>query len=304
MGLFSAIKKGLSKTRESILNEFKTIVGGGELTEAMLEELEEKLIRADVGVEVAFLLTDTLRENALGKAVNSHDVRKMLCEVAGNLLPDTKPTPINSDLHVILIVGVNGAGKTTTIGKLAEYYRKSGKKVLIAAADTFRAAAIEQLEAWAQRSQAEFVHHQEGSDPAAVAYDAWNAAKSRGCDILIVDTAGRLHNKTHLMEELAKIVRVLQKNAPDIPHETCLVIDGNTGQNTIAQTKSFNQLFPLSSLIITKLDGTSKGGSVLGISRELGLPISWLGMGEGIGDLVPFNKDEYINGLFGEDLTE
>ena len=198
---------------------------------------------------------------------------------------------------MILVIGVNGAGKTTTIGKLASRFASEGKKVLIAAGDTFRAAAIEQIETWAERSQAEFAKHQEGSDPAAVAYDACEAAKARGCDVVLIDTAGRLHNKDHLMEELRKVVRVI-KTDPSYPHDLWLVIDGNTGQNTINQTKVFHQSFPLTGLVITKLDGTAKGGSVLSISSALQIPIRWIGMGEQIHQLVPFNKKEYIDGLF------
>jgi len=298
MGLLSVIKSGLSKTREAILGELKGIVGAGKVTDEMLEQLEEHLIKADVGTEAAFLLTDALRENALGKSLSQDEILKILRSEAERLLVDPPPFRVQGNPHVILIIGVNGAGKTTTIGKLAKRFQSEGHKVLIAAGDTFRAAAIEQLEVWAERSEAEFVHHQEGSDPAAVAYDACEAAKARGCDIVIIDTAGRLHNKDYLMEELRKVVRVMKKQDEAYPHDIWLVIDGNTGQNTISQTKIFHQSFPLTGLVVTKLDGTARGGSLLGIASALKIPICWVGMGERIDQLVPFSKQEYVDGLF------
>lgn len=298
MGLFSAIKSGLSKTRNAILGELKGIVGTGKVTDEMLEELEEHLIKADVGVEAAFLLTDALRENALGKSLTHAEILKILSSEAERLLSDPPLFELKEKPHVILIIGVNGAGKTTTIGKLASRFKKEGKEVLMAACDTFRAAAIEQLETWANRSGAGFVRHQEGSDPAAVAYDACEAAKARGTDVVLIDTAGRLHNKDHLMEELRKMVRVMKKQGDTYPHDIWLVIDGNTGQNTINQIKIFHQSFPLTGLIVTKLDGTAKGGSLLSIASALQIPIRWVGVGEQIDQLVPFSKQEYIEGLF------
>ena len=303
MGFLSVIKGGLTKTRNALLSELKGIVGAGKITDEMLENLEEHLIKADVGVEAAFLLTDALRENALGKSLSTEEVLGIMRTEAERLLSDPPLFELKGKPHVILVIGVNGAGKTTTIGKLASRFISEGKKVLIAAGDTFRAAAIEQLEAWAERSQADFVKHQEGSDPAAVAYDACEAAKARGCDVVLIDTAGRLHNKDHLMEELRKVVRVIKKHDPSYPHDLWLVIDGNTGQNTINQTKVFHQSFPLTGLVITKLDGTAKGGSVLSISSALQIPIRWIGMGEQIHQLVPFNKQEYVEGLFENALS-
>ena len=303
MGFLSVIKGGLTKTRNALLSELKGIVGAGKITDVMLENLEEHLIKADVGVEAAFLLTDALRENALGKSLSTEEVLDIMRTEAERLLSDPPPFELKAKPHVILVIGVNGAGKTTTIGKLASRFISEGKKVLIAAGDTFRAAAIEQLEAWAERSQADFVKHQEGSGPAAVAYDACEAAKARGCDVVLIDTAGRLHNKDHLMEELRKVVRVIKKLDPSYPHDLWLVIDGNTGQNTINQTKVFHQSFPLTGLVITKLDGTAKGGSVLSISSALQIPIRWIGMGEQIHQLVPFNKQEYVEGLFENALS-
>lgn len=304
MGIFSAIKSGLAKTRNALLGELKGIVGAGKITDETLEELEEHLIKADVGVDAAFLLTDALRENALGKSLTEAEVLKIMRNEAERLLLDPPKFETKANPHVILVIGVNGAGKTTTIGKLASKFAAEGKKVMIAAGDTFRAAAIEQLEAWAERSGAEFVRHQEGSDPAAVAFDACNAAKARGCDIVLVDTAGRLHNKDYLMDELSKVVRVMKKLDQGYPHDIWLVIDGTTGQNAINQTKIFHKSFPLTGIIVTKLDGTARGGSVLSIASSLKIPIRWLGVGERIDQLVPFDKGEFVEGLFENALHE
>lgn len=304
MGIFSAIKSGLAKTRNALLGELKGIVGAGKITDETLEELEEHLIKADVGVDAAFLLTDALRENALGKSLTEAEVLKIMRDEAERLLLDPPKFEVKAKPHVILVIGVNGAGKTTTIGKLAATFASEGKKVMIAAGDTFRAAAIEQLEAWADRAGAEFVRHQEGSDPAAVAFDACNAAKARGCDIVLVDTAGRLHNKDYLMDELSKVVRVMKKLDPAYPHDIWLVIDGTTGQNAINQTKIFHKSFPLTGIIVTKLDGTARGGSVLSIASSLKIPIRWLGVGERLDQLVPFDKGEFVEGLFENALHE
>ncbi|GBU24364.1 signal recognition particle-docking protein [Fibrobacteria bacterium R8-3-H12] len=300
MGLFSAIKSGLAKTRETLLGEFKAIAGVGKITDEMLEHLEEHLIKADVGVEAAFLLTDALREHGLGKSLTQNEINSILRREAERLLINPPELKWENKPHVVLIIGVNGAGKTTTIGKLAHRLKQEGKSVLLAAGDTFRAAAIEQLETWAQRSGADFVRHQENSDPSAVAYDACKAAIARENDIVFIDTAGRLHNKEHLMEELHKTVRVVKKINENFPHDIWLVIDGNSGQNVIKQVQTFHQNFKLTGLIVTKLDGTAKGGSVLSIASELKIPIIWVGVGEKIEQLVPFDKAEYINGLFEE----
>lgn len=304
MGLFSAIKSGLQKTREALLGELKGIVGVGKITDETLEDLEEHLIKADVGVEAAFLLTDALRENALGKSLTEKEVLSIMRNEAERLLQDPPQFELKGSPHVILVIGVNGAGKTTTIGKLASRFASEGKKVMIAAGDTFRAAAIEQLEIWAERSGAEFVRHQEGSDPAAVAFDACAAAKARGCDVVLVDTAGRLHNKDYLMDELSKVVRVMRKHDENYPHDIWLVIDGTTGQNAINQTKIFHKSFPLTGIVVTKLDGTARGGSVLSIAGSLQIPIRWIGVGERIDQLVPFNKQEFVEGLFENALSE
>lgn len=304
MGLFSAIKSGLQKTREALLGELKGIVGVGKITDETLEDLEEHLIKADVGVEAAFLLTDALRENALGKSLTEKEVLSIMRNEAERLLQDPPQFELKGSPHVILVIGVNGAGKTTTIGKLGSRFASEGKKVMIAAGDTFRAAAIEQLETWAERSGAEFVRHQEGSDPAAVAFDACAAAKARGCDVVLVDTAGRLHNKDYLMDELSKVVRVMRKHDESYPHDIWLVIDGTTGQNAINQTKIFHKSFPLTGIVVTKLDGTARGGSVLSIAGSLQIPIRWIGVGERIDQLVPFNKQEFVEGLFENALSE
>jgi fused signal recognition particle receptor len=305
MGLFDSIRKGLTKTREAFVEEVNSIVGVGKLTEEMLENLEEQLIRSDIGVEPAFMMVDALRDRALGKSLSTQKILDMMREVASEMLLEPQEIPWQEGRpHVILVIGVNGAGKTTTIGKLANRYKQDGKKVILAAGDTFRAAAVEQLEAWAKRADVNLVKHHEGADSAAVAYDAYESALSKGADVLIIDTAGRLHNKSHLMDELSKVVRILQKHDSSLPHECLLVIDGNTGQNTINQVKTFNQDIALNGLVVTKLDGTAKGGSVLSISRELKVPIQWLGLGEKIEDLIPFSKKEFLNGLFKENILE
>jgi fused signal recognition particle receptor len=301
MFLFSAIKSGLAKTREALLGEFKSIAGVGKITDEMLENLEEHLIKADVGIEAAFLLTDALREHGLGKSLTQSEINAILRNEAKRLLIDPPELKWDGKPHIVLIIGVNGAGKTTTIGKLAHRLKHEGKSVLLAAGDTFRAAAIEQLETWVQRAGVDFVRHQENSDPSAVAYDACKAAIARENDVVFVDTAGRLHNKEHLMEELHKTVRVVKKVNENFPHDIWLVIDGNTGQNTIKQVQTFHKNFKLTGLIVTKLDGTAKGGSVLSIASELKIPILWIGVGEKIDQLVPFDKTEYIDGLFDND---
>ncbi|MDR2581305.1 MAG: signal recognition particle-docking protein FtsY [Fibromonadaceae bacterium] len=302
MSIFSAIKSGLAKTREALLGELKSIAGVGKITDEMLENLEEHLIKADVGVEAAFLLTDALREHGLGKSLTQKEINAILRNEAQSLLIDPPELKWDGKPHVVLIIGVNGAGKTTTIGKLAHRLKQEGKSVLMAAGDTFRAAAIEQLETWAQRAGADFVRHQENSDPSAVAYDACQAALARKSDVVFIDTAGRLHNKDHLMDELRKTIRVVKKVNENFPHDIWLVIDGNTGQNTIKQVQAFHDSFNLTGLIVTKLDGTAKGGSVLSIASELKIPIHWIGVGEKIDQLAPFDKAAYINGLFEEEL--
>jgi fused signal recognition particle receptor len=247
---------------------------------------------------------EEVRKKAKGEEIDSKQLLEWMAEATSNLLPQTPPWQSKGKPHVILMIGVNGAGKTTTIGKLAHFYKMQGKQVLLAAGDTFRAGAVQQLEKWAQRVGVDVIKHQEGADAASVAFDAYASAKARGLDILIIDTAGRLQNKTHLMEELRKMVRVLRKHDPALPHECLLVIDGNTGQNAIQQGQGFNSIVTLDGLIVTKLDGTAKGGSIIPICREFGIPVSWVGVGEDLEDLIPFSRDAYVQGLFLKDGDE
>lgn len=298
MGFFGKIIQGLTKTRDTVLREIKGSFGKGKLTEAIIEDLEEKLLAADIGYETAHLILEGVRKKARGLEIDNVQLLHFMAEITRELLPETKPIAISGKPHVILMIGVNGAGKTTTIAKLAHFHKSQGRKVLVAAGDTFRAGAIAQLEAWANRVGVDIVKHQEGSDSAAVAYDAYAAAKARQYDVLIIDTAGRLHNKDHLMEELRKILRVLKKHGEDVPQETLLVLDGNTGQNAIAQGQGFASVSRIDGLVVTKLDGTAKGGALIPLTRTCNIPVFWLGVGEGIDDLVPFSREEYVNGLF------
>ncbi len=299
MGFFDKIIKGLARTGESMSRGIQAVFGKGKLTDEILEALEEKLLAADIGFDTAHLLLDRVKKRARGLEIDHSQLLNWLAEEARDLfevntqeIPGAKP-------QVILFVGVNGAGKTTSIAKLAHFHVAQGKKVLLAACDTFRAGAISQLEVWAERAGVEVIKHQEGADAASVAYDAYAAAKARGHDLLLIDTAGRLHTKDNLMEELRKLVRVLRKHDATLPHETLLVIDGNTGQNALPQFKGFANAAPLNGLIITKLDGTAKGGTVLSLSREFGVPVRWIGVGEGMEDLVPFDREAFSRGLFG-----
>lgn len=301
MGFFGKIFTGLTKTRESVVKEVKGAFGKGKLTEQVIENIEEKLLACDIGIEVASAIMDYVRDKAKGEEIDSRQLLGWMAEATRELLPATPPWQAKTKPHVILMIGVNGAGKTTTIGKLAHYYKALGLKVMVAAGDTFRAGAIAQLERWAERTEVEIVKHQEGADAASVAYDAYAAAKARGFDILIIDTAGRLQNKGHLMEELRKMVRVLRKHDESLPHECLLVIDGNTGQNAIQQGQGFNGIVKLDGLVVTKLDGTAKGGAIIPICREFGIPVAWVGVGEDVSDLIRFDRDEYVRGLFLKD---
>lgn len=312
MGLFDKIRDGLSRTRQSLTREILGAFGKGRLTDDVLESLEEKLLAADIGIETAQQILEGVRVRARGGEVSPEQLLDWLADEAKGLLREPTPTwpespaatsgvPAHHPLpkpYVILFVGVNGAGKTTSVAKIAHRHLAEGKKVLLAACDTFRAGAIAQLETWAERAGVEVVRHQDGSDAAAVAYDAYAAAKARGHDVLLIDTAGRLHTKDNLMEELRKLVRVLRKHDPALPHETLLVIDGNTGQNALPQFRGFGAVTDLTGLIITKLDGTAKGGAVLTLSREFGAPVRWIGVGEGLDDLVPFDREAFARGLF------
>jgi fused signal recognition particle receptor len=295
------IKSGLSKTRDQIRTRIEWTVKGKPVDDEAFEAMEEALVLADAGVETTELLMDALRGKwKRGFIKTAEDIETVMREeVREFLLPIERP--INVESHrpfVILTLGVNGVGKTTTIAKLANIYNGSGKKVLLGACDTFRAAAVEQLEVWAGRLNMEVVRHAEGSDPAAVAYDAVKAAKARGADIVILDTAGRLHTKANLMEEMKKIKRVVSKEVEGAPHEILLVVDATNGQNTIAQAKTFNEAIGLTGMVVTKLDGTAKGGFVLPIAHLLGIPIRYIGVGEKMDDLVPFTAKDFSEALF------
>ena len=305
------LKSSLTKTRQSFLSKITSLVAKNDVNEEFWSGLEELLIGADVGVETTMGLVDKLRERADKEHVrDAVQVEGMLKEELLKILeiPTTQSQTLAphasagvSNLqppHVVLVVGVNGAGKTTSIGKLTSYYKAQGKRVLLAAADTFRAAAIDQLQIWGQRTGVDVIAHQPGADPGAVAFDAWQAARARRVDYLIVDTAGRLQTKFNLMKELEKIARVLQKNDPTAPHETLLVLDAVTGQNGLQQTREFIKSTPLTGIILTKLDGTAKGGIVFAIAKELNVPIKFIGTGEALDDFAEFNAKEFVDGLF------
>lgn len=297
-------RDGLAKTRASLAQNVETLFRRAKaIDEDFFEELEEILIAADVGVKTALALVDELREAAAEQKIrDAAELKPLLVEKLVALMAEGQEGAslnLNPDgLTVILFVGVNGVGKTTTIGKLAHRLKQEGKKVLLAAGDTFRAGAIEQLEAWGRRVGVEVIRHQAGADPAAVIYDAIQAAKARGADVLLCDTAGRLQNKANLMEELKKIVRVIAREVPGAPHETLLVVDATTGQNALSQAKTFGEAAKVTGIVLTKLDGTAKGGIVLAIRRELGVPVKFVGLGEKPDDLVPFDAEPFVAGLF------
>ncbi len=300
MNLFRRLSGAMNRTRENLSGRIRELMGTGRrVDEAMLEELEEILLGADLGWELVDEIVQGLRDTIKYDAETPLDqlIEEQLLKVLDH--KDEQQAEENRPaLRVVLVVGVNGAGKTTTIGKLAARYKADGYKVLLAAADTFRAAAIEQLEAWAGRADVEIVKAAQGADPAAVAFDALGRAQARGHDLLLVDTAGRLHNKKNLMQELDKIRRVLDKRLPGAPHEVLLVLDGTTGQNALQQARLFSSSTGVSGLVLTKLDGTARGGIALAIHRELGIPIRWIGVGERIDDLQPFDSTLYARALF------
>ena len=304
MGFFDKLKQGLEKTRKSFTEKIEqVIIGYASIEEELLDDLEEALISADVGVKTSMALMEDVRSGIKKKEINSPaDLRPFLERRISELLTagSDESRMAESGPTVLLVIGVNGVGKTTTIGKLGNYYKQQGKSVILAAADTFRAAAIDQLEIWGQRIDAQVIKHEEGSDPASVAFDAVNAAKARNADVLIIDTAGRLHTKSNLMEELKKINRVIQREIPAAPHETLLVLDATTGQNAINQADLFSKAAPISGVVLTKLDGTAKGGVVVGIKAELKMPVKWIGVGEGVDDLRPFNAEDFAQALFSD----
>lgn len=300
MGFFDKLKSGLTKTRDAFSEKVNTIFSAfTRVDEDLFEELEEALITADVGFETSMEIIENLRERVKrGRVENPEEVRTMLGEVIAEMLTETQ-TPFlePGKPAVLLIIGVNGVGKTTSIGKLALHFKSEGKKVMLAAADTFRAAAIDQLDIWAQRTNCEIIKHAEGADPGAVVFDALAAAKARGCDLLICDTAGRLHNKKNLMDELGKISRIIDREAPNFQKQVLLVLDATTGQNAISQAKLFSESAGIDGIILTKLDGTAKGGVVIGICREQSIPVRFVGVGEGVNDLQPFDAADFAKAL-------
>ncbi len=301
MGFFDKLKSGLKKTKESFLGTVDTILAGfGKIDEALFEELEDVLISSDFGVQTTEEILKKLRESVKTKKLTeASQIRSELQEIIAGLLDiGARGLDLDDVPAVITVIGVNGVGKTTSIGKIAHLYRNAGKKVLLAAGDTFRAAAGDQLAVWAERSGAELIRQAEGADPAAVLFDACRAAKARGIDVLICDTAGRLHNKKNLMDELAKMARVVARELPDVRRETFLVLDATTGQNAVNQAKAFSEVAELTGIVLTKLDGSSKGGIIVSICNELSIPVRLVGVGEGIGDMQPFSPEDYVRALF------
>ena len=302
MGFFEKLKAGLQKTKESIFKQvndiFKHFV---KVDEDMLEELEEILIAADVGIgpteEIIERLRDTIKEKHISEP---NDAKAALMEILREMIGEGEPLALDTKPSVVLVIGVNGGGKTTSVAKIANCLKNDGKKVVLAEADTFRAAAIDQLEIWGERAGIPVIKHSEGSDPAAVVFDAVAAAKSQNADVLIIDTAGRLHNKKNLMNELAKIGRVIDRELPDCSKETLLVLDAVTGQNAVNQAKEFKTATDITGIVLTKLDGTAKGGIVISIKEVLGIPVKYIGVGEKLDDLQAFNSEEFVSALFEE----
>ena len=300
MGLFSKIRDGLKKTRTAVVGQIDSMLGSfTKIDDELYEELEELLVMGDVGVRTAEKIVDELKVRVKKEGITDPSHIHILLEaIIIEMLSGGEELDISTQPSIILVIGVNGVGKTTTIGKLAKQLTLDGKKVILAAADTFRAAAIDQLDVWARRSGCEIVKQGEGSDPAAVIFDAIAAAKARGADVIICDTAGRLHNKKHLMDELAKINRVIDRELPDGAKEKLLVLDATTGQNAVNQAEQFREATGITGIVLTKLDGTAKGGVVLAIKDGLGIPVKYIGIGEQIDDLQPFNAEEFTKALF------
>ena len=300
---FQRLKNGLTKSREGWAQKIGTIFKNRRWDEESLEAMEENLIAADIGVKATQKLMNALRDQspagdeALDREMSSR-LQAAMIEMFNGSVPRRKTAPLSVRPWIVIFLGVNGVGKTTTIGKLAAQYRAAGKKVLLVAADTFRAAAIEQLDAWAQRVGVDMVKHRPGSDPSAVVFDGIQAARNRGVDVVLIDTAGRLHTKVHLIDELKKIRRVIAREQPDAPHETLLVLDATTGQNGLQQARVFKEAADVSGIVLTKLDGTAKGGVIISIQEELGVPVEYIGVGEDVEDLQPFDATRFVQALF------
>ncbi|MBQ7897471.1 MAG: signal recognition particle-docking protein FtsY [Clostridia bacterium] len=301
MGFFEKLKSGLMKTKSALISQVSGIFSGlSSFDDDFFDELEETLILADMGVNLTESVIDELKERIKSEKIKDGEVAKatLFDILASKLESDTVPLNLSTKPSVILVIGVNGVGKTTSIAKIASYLKSEGKTPILAAADTFRAAAIDQLGIWADRVGVEMIKQSEGSDPAAVVYDAIGAAKKKNADVLIIDTAGRLHNKKNLMDELSKIDRVIQRELPDASRETLLVLDATTGQNAVNQAKEFKSSAGLTGLVLTKLDGSAKGGIVFSVKEELGIPVKFIGVGEGQDDLRPFVPQDYVKALF------
>ncbi len=303
MGFFEKLKSGLAKTKNAILGKIDSLFRAfHKIDEDLFDELEELLISADLGVNTTEEILDNLREAVKdGRLKDPAEIKGLLCENLKEMLGEHEPLKLSTKPSVILVIGVNGVGKTTSIGKIAAELKKQKKRVVVAAADTFRAAAAEQLAVWCDRAGVELVRQGAGADPASVVYDAISAAKSRSADVLIIDTAGRLHNKKNLMDELAKINRVIGRELPGADRETLLVLDATTGQNAVIQAKEFKGAAEITGLVLTKLDGTAKGGIIFSIKRELGIPVKFIGVGEQIEDMKPFDAEDFAGALFAED---
>lgn len=318
MGIFSffskekkeTLDKGLERTKQGVFSKIaRAVAGKSKIDDEILDNLEEVFITSDVGVETTLKIIERIEKRvARDKYVNSSELNQLLCEEITELLAENNNESAQEDFtvppahkpHVIMVVGVNGVGKTTTIGKLAHQFKAAGNKVMLGAADTFRAAAVEQLDVWGERAGVPVIKQKLGADPASVAFDTLQSAKANDVDVAIIDTAGRLHNKKGLMDELTKIKNVMQKVVPDAPHEVLLVLDGSTGQNAFEQAKQFTAATEVNALAVTKLDGTAKGGVVIGISDHFRIPVKYIGLGEGMEDLQVFNRKEFVNSLFGE----
>ena len=300
MGIFSKIAQGLKKTKDSFIGGLQKVFNSfTKIDEELFEQLEEQMIMSDIGVDTSVEICDRVRKKVKERGITDpQEIMELIHEVISEIMGDDTGLDLTKSPAVIMVIGVNGAGKTTTIGKMCHQFKNEGKKVLVAAADTFRAAAIDQLQVWTERAGVEIVKHAEGSDPGAVVYDALDAAKARGCDVVIIDTAGRLHNKKNLMEELKKINRIIDSKAEDCSREVLLVLDATTGQNAVSQAKLFSETAPITGIVLTKLDGTAKGGIVISIKNELGIPVKLIGVGEKIDDLQPFDSRMFVDALF------